>query len=174
MCEPTTIMLAITAASAVAGLAQQHQTMKAQEDSNQKEHDATLEARNQNLAQVDLQNQQATAQASEKINANNINAAKAMSSTTVQAGENGIGGLSVDSLLAELDGTRGAYNTSVQTNLSSAMAASDNSRQNINAQATSAMNHLQTPQAPDYIGAALKIGSAYYGSKAGAKKGPAE
>jgi hypothetical protein len=51
----------------------------------------------------------------------------------VSAGENGVGGLSVDALLAELDGTRGAYNTSVQGNL-------EDTINGLNAQRTSIEN----------------------------------
>lgn len=165
------MMLAISAAGAALTTVQQHTAMKSQEQYNDKERAATLETRNQNLAQVDLQQQQATAQASDKINQNNIQAAKAMSTTQVSAGENGISGLSVDSLLSELDGTRGSYNASVEGNLRDATNEMANQRVSINNGTTSAINQLKTPQAPDYVGAALKIGAAYNNYKNPPKTG---
>jgi uncharacterized protein HemX len=162
MCEPTTIALAIAAVGTGASLIQQEENASAQNKFNDKQWENSVKARNENLTQIELQKQQAAQQAGQKQFENNQAAQKAQATTLVSAGENGITGQSVDSLLAELDGSRGRYNDSVSRNLTENINAMDTQRLNVQTSAVNQVSQLKTPQAPDYIGAALKIGSAAY------------
>lgn len=156
MCEPTTI-LAIS--SAVVGVMGQQAAADSQSASNQRQYEAALKARAQNANQVGLERQQSSDAAGQKINDNNIAQREAQAAVVARAGPSG---LSVDNLLANL-GTRGAnYNQSVNENLDRTNMALDNQLQNVNNSAESTINGLKTPNPVDYLGAALKIGTAGY------------
>lgn len=157
MCEPMTI-LAI--GSAVTGLIAQDQAASATRASNKVQTANALTARTANANQVGLARLQASDAAGQKINANNQTQRAAQSSVVASAGPTG---LSVENLLANL-GTRGAnYNQSVNENLDRTNMALDNQYENVNNSATSTINALKAPVAVDYLGAALKIGTAAYG-----------
>lgn len=165
MCEPTTALLVLTAASTAAGVYGQQQQVKAQNASNDQQAKNTMEAYRANLAQTNLMQSQEQAAASQKINENNRAAEAAKAKALVSAGESGISGLSVDALLADLSGEQARYNESVNQNYENASMAIDNQRKNVQINAASQINQLKTPQAPDYLGAALRIGQAAYAYK---------
>jgi hypothetical protein len=161
MCEPATITAGLAIASAVGGVYAQRQMANAQEDYNQKQYANTMQAFRDNIAQTNLMQDQEHAQAVQQKTINNMQAAKALSTAAVSAGESGVSGLSVDALLSDLAGQRDRYNESVDTNYQNASAAIDNQRRNISTQAASQINSLRTPQMPDYLGAGLRIATAY-------------
>jgi hypothetical protein len=161
MCEPTSIALAIAAVGTAASLATQDANVSAQNKTNEKLRENALKARNENLSQIELQKQQATTQAGQKTFENNQQAQRALATTTVAAGERGVSGLSVDSLMAEIDGNRGRYNTSVEANLKDNVVGFNLQRDNVQTGATNTVSSLKTPQAADYLGSALRIGGAY-------------
>lgn len=177
MCEPTTLVaasLALTAASTAATVYSQQQAADAQAATNQRQYDNQMIAYNANIAQsnTDLANlnrlkQQEAEDLSAKKIVNNANARRDISRATVSAGESGISGLSVDSLLAELGGAAGSANTSAEVNYLRKDSALEQDRSNIYttktnnwAQTASAINSLKTPTQPDYIGAGLRIAGA--------------
>ena len=167
MCPP--VMLAISAASAVASMMAQQSAANSQSASNATQYTNALAARSQNANQVNLERVQSADAAGQKLNANNLAMREAQASTVARAGPSG---LSVDALLANL-GTRGAnYNQSVNENLDRTNMALDNQLQNVNNQAASTINNLKTPSPVDYLGAGLKIGTAYtdYSTKQAAIK----
>ena len=161
MCEPTTL-LALSVASTVAGVYGQQQQAKAQNAYNNQQAKNTMEAYRANLAQTNLMQSQEHAAATQKINENNRAAEAAKAKALVSAGESGISGLSVDTLLADLSGEQARYNESVNQNYQNASMAIDNQRTNAQVNAASQINSLKTPQSPDYLGAALRIGQATY------------
>ena len=161
MCEPTTL-LALSVASTVAGVYGQQQQAKAQNAYNNQQAKNTMEAYRANLAQTNLMQSQEHAAATQKINENNRAAEAAKAKALVSAGESGISGLSVDTLLADLSGDQARYNESVNQNYQNASMAIDNQRTNAQVNAASQINSLKTPQSPDYLGAALRIGQATY------------
>lgn len=165
MCEPTTALLVLSAASAAAGVYGQQQQAKAQNAYNDQQAKNTMEAYRANLAQTNLMQSQEQAAASQKINENNRAAEAAKAKALVSAGESGISGLSVDALLADLSGEQSRYNESVNQNYENASMAIDNQRRNVQINASSQINSLKTPQTPDYFGAALRIGQAAYDYK---------
>ena len=165
MCEPTTAMLALSVASTVAGVYGQQQQAKAQNAYNDQQAKNTMEAYRANLAQTNLMQSQEHAAATQKVNENNRAAEAAKAKALVSAGESGISGLSVDTLLADLSGGQSRYNESVNQNYQNASMAIDNQRTNAQVNAASQINSLKTPQSPDYLGAALRIGQATYDYK---------
>jgi len=158
MCEPTTIMLAISAASAVAGIVTQQDAVSSQNKSNDTQTKNLQTAQAQNFNQINLERQQASDQAGQKINENNNSQREAQATTIARAGPSG---LSVDNLLANMGSKGAGYNESVNENLDRTNMALDNQLENVNNQTASSMNQLKTPNQVDYLGSALKIGTAY-------------
>lgn len=156
------LMTGLQIASSVAGVIGQMQAQSEQEAANQRQYEATMQARAANLNQTNLQQQQEREASMQKLEENNLRATAARSTARVSSGEAGISGLSVDALLADLGTKQNRYNSSVETNYDRASTAIDNQRININNTATSQINSLKTPAAPDYMGAALRIGTAVY------------
>ena len=164
MCDPAA-MFALSVASTVAGVEGQRQQAKAQNAYNDQQAKNAMEAYRANLAQTNLQQSQEHAAATQKVNENNRAAEAAKAKALVSAGESGISGLSVDTLLADLSGEQARYNESVNQNYQNASMALDNQRTNAQVNAASQINSLKTPQSPDYLGAALRIGQATYDYK---------
>lgn len=161
MCEPTTLtMMYISMASAAAGVVGQMQQANAQEASNAAQAKNLMESRVQNANQINLERVQAGDAAGQKLNANNMAMREAQATTIARAGPSG---LSVDALLADMGRKGATYNESVTANLDRTNLQLDNQLANVNNQTTSGFNQLKTPAAPDYLGAALKIGNAYVG-----------
>ena len=158
MCDPVSAMMVV---GTVASLAAQQSAADAQSASNSRQAANTRLAQVDNSNQITLQRGQQADAASQKINANNQAMREAQSSVVASAGPSG---LSVDALLGNL-GNKGAnYNDSVNSNLDRVNQALDNQQTNVNRSAASEINSLKTPQTPDYLGAALKIGSTAYGA----------
>ena len=159
-----TIPLALSVASTVAGVYGQQQQVKAQNAYNDQQAKNAMEAYKANLEQTNLMQAQEHAAATQKVNENN-RAAEAAKATALVSAESGIPGLSVDALLANLSGEQARYNESVNQNYENASMAIDNQRTNAHVNAASQINSLKTPQSPDYLGAALRIGQAAYDYK---------
>lgn len=164
MCEPTTMMV-LSIASTAASVYQQQQNMKAQERYNQQTYDNQMTAYRYNQAQSNFTRQQEAQNLAETKIVNNNAARKAVSTATVAAGESGVTGLSVDALLADLSGRAGRDNTSAEVNYLRRDNAIQTDAFNNWSNTASAINKLETPKAPDYLGAALKIGSSVYDYK---------
>jgi hypothetical protein len=158
-------MFVLSVASTVAGVEGQRQQAKAQNAYNNQQAKNAMEAYKANIAQTNLKQSQEHAAATQKINENNRAAEAAKATALVSAGESGISGLSVDALLANLSGEQARYNESVNQNYQNASMAIDNQRTNAQVEAASQINSLKTPQSPDYLGAALRIGQSTYDYK---------
>jgi hypothetical protein len=161
MCS-TGAMIGMSLASTAGGLYSQNQQAQAQADANQRQYDQTMNTYRANNEQVNLQGQQTREQSIQQQNNNNIEAAKAQGKATNAAGATGADGNSVTALLGDLSGQQARYNDSVNTNYESSIAALENQRQNVHAQAASTINGLQTPTMPDYMTAGLRISDAGY------------
>ena len=173
MCEPTTIALAtlaLSAATTVAGVAGQQQqasaTASAQNDFNRQTERNQLVARNQNLANLENQRNTAREDTTEQVNLNAMALRKAQATARVSAGESGVSGLSVDALLRDLSGRAGFDNATATENYLRQDESINARRENVQNGAVSAVNSIRNPviQAPDYLGAALKIGQAGLGT----------
>lgn len=189
MCEPISLITAgLSVASAVNGAVQQKKAQKEQTRVNNETFAAQTEAaeaqkaRNiqqtafikegvvDNYGQNEVARQQATEQSGEKIQANGIEAAKAAATARTAAGE---GGYSVDRVLNQIEADKLRYTDSVNSNLQDTLQGFDVNDTNIYRNGKSQVNGLQdpnnvvmgaTPAAPDYLGAALKIGGAGVGA----------
>jgi hypothetical protein len=159
MCDPVT-MTVLTVASSAASVYGQQQAANAQEAANQRQYENIMQARASNINQTNLMQQQERESAMQRQESNNLRARAAQSTATVSAGESGISGLSVDALLADLGTQQNRFNTSVDTNFDRSTQAIAIQRDNASINAASQINQLKTPQAPDYLGAALRIGTA--------------
>lgn len=151
------LMQGLQIASAVGGLIAQQQKASAIEAANQRQYQAAVSARNANAAQSYLQANQEREATIQKLEENNAKARAAQATAAVSAGESGVTGLSVDALLADLEGKGGRYNSSVMTNYDRALMAINRDIENNDNKAASVINGLKSPDAPDFIGTGLKI-----------------
>ena len=163
MCiDPVTALAIASVASAAGTVVSQSQAADAQAISNQRQYENTMRAYRENVNQTNLMQQQEREGSLMKVEDNNMKARAATSTAQVAAGENGISGLSVDALMGDLSFDQNRYNSSVQTNFDNAQGSIRNQRENVYSNAASSINGLQTPAAPDYLGAGLKIAQAGY------------
>jgi hypothetical protein len=160
MCGIEAATLAITAVSAAASIDSQNKNASAQTAANKRNAEAAAQANNANQAGITVEQQQQSETVSEQIAANNKAGAKAVASNRVSAGEAGVSGRSVDSLLRELSGMNAADNANATAQYMRGDAGVQARRINTTNNANSVINNLKTPNSPDYIGGALKIGSA--------------
>ena len=172
MCDPVTgvvtlasVLACAPAATAVVGVVTAKQAADAQAESNAAQAKNALQVRSNNMTQIGLEQQQQHDAAGQKINANNTALREAQA--TAIAGSNGVSGLSVDALIGDMGRKGATYNSSVEQNLARQSAALDNQAANVNTATSNVFNQLKTPESPDYLGAALKIGGAYNTYQAG-------
>jgi hypothetical protein len=161
MCEPTTLM-ALQVATAAVSVYGQQQAASAQAEANQRQYDNIMRARAANINQTNLMQQQEREGAMQRMEENNLKGAAAQATARTAAGESGISGLSVDSLLADLGTKQNRFNSSVETNYDRSSQAIAIQRENVDTNAASQINQLKTPTMPDYFSAALRIGNAAY------------
>jgi len=168
MCEPATLMavsIAISAPSAGAGLYAQGAASKRQGEYQNKL--AIDTGKNANTAAVNdyqqlaLNDMQLDAQAGVDIQQSNTEAAQAMATARVASGEAGVAGLSVDALLADLSGQSANYRDNTTYNLATQKGQNDMTRKGIRSTAQNRIISTRPkPVAnPDYVGAALRVGS---------------
>lgn len=169
MCDPVSIAaasFALTTVSTVSNVIAQQQQARAQADAqnkyNRQIEQNQLIARNQNLAGLEMERKYAFQDATEQINQNTLAARRAQATARVSAGEAGLSGLSVDSLLRDLAGQAGYDNATATENYLRQDANINFRRENAQNEAVSAVNSVRQPviQRPDYLGAALRIGTA--------------
>jgi hypothetical protein len=156
MCAP--LLTALQVASSVGGFIAQQQAANEQERANQQNYQNQMTAYRYNIANANANKvQEAENLAAKKIE-NNAEVMRKQATAKVAAGEAGVSGFSVDALLAELGGRGGQANSSAETNYLRADRAIEADKMNIWAGTASSIGQMRTPQAPDFLGAALKIG----------------
>lgn len=159
MCAPAA-MAALSIVSTAASLYGQMQAADAQKQYNEDlARNATI-ANNQKNAQINQRQLQERDAATNKIMANNREAMKAKSTSQVMAANAGVSGLSVDALLSDIGTSQGRYNASVGENLRNTYSGLDWERVNAQNEMTSTFNSMKAPATPNYLGAALQIGTA--------------
>jgi hypothetical protein len=155
-----TALLIASIASTAATVYTQDQTAKATNAANQRTYDNQMIAYNANIANANWSKTQEADNLSAAKIENNAQARREMAKATTAAGEAGVSGLSVDSLLAELGGNAGRANANAEVQYLRRDRAIEMDRTNAWASTASAINSLKTPQGADYIGAGLKIANA--------------
>jgi hypothetical protein len=149
-------------AASVGGLFAQMQQQQAQEAANRQQYENSMQAWRQNQAYANLEKVTETANYAEQKLVNDSAMRRAMATAKVSSGEAGVAGLSVDALLADIGAKAGRDNTVALVNRDRRNVAIDANSANNYATMASQINSLQTPKQPDYLGAALKIGTADY------------
>lgn len=156
MCIP---MAALQIASSAASFIAQQQAADAQEQANRQNYQNQMVAYRYNIANANANKvQEAENLAAKKIE-NSAEVVRKQATAKVAAGEAGVSGYSVDALLAELGGRGGQANSSAELNYLRADRAIEADKMNIWASAASNIGQMRTPQAPDFFGTALKIGT---------------
>lgn len=167
MCDPVTATV-LAIGSAVTQFQAQRQAAKAQEQFNQRQYEAAVQNRNDNLAFSNAEAEQERQNTADRLDAIEQERQARMATARVSAGEAGVSGLSVDALLSELSGDAGDASTATITNYLRGQQGIRLQQRNINNQASSTINSLQSVARPDLIGTGLKIGTAldnYYNPK---------
>jgi hypothetical protein len=159
MCEPTTMMV-LSIASTAASVYSQQQAQSAQERSNQRQYENQMQAMRYNQANSNFTRVQENENLATQKVTNDAAARRATATAATRAGEGGVAGLSVDALLADINARAGMDNTTAEVNYLRRDRAIQADAYNNWANTASAINKLETPKAPDYLGAALKIGGA--------------
>ncbi|QFP93683.1 internal virion protein [Ralstonia phage P-PSG-11-1] len=167
MCGPAAIpiaMLVITGASTAASISAQQQQQKAQDSFNQREYENKMTAYRGNLANIEVQRNQAQDDAAAQKQQNDMAAQRATATATTAAGEAGVSGTSVDALLRDLAGQAAYDNTNVDENYLRQDRALNAQRENAFNGTVSQINQLRPSMSPDYLGAGLRIGQAAVGA----------
>jgi len=149
-------------AASVGGLFAQMQQQQAQDAYNRQQYESSMQAWRQNQAYANIEKVTETANYAEQKLVNDSAMRRAMATAKVSSGEAGVAGLSVDALLADIGAKAGRDNTVALVNRERRNTAIDANSANNYAAMASQINSLQTPKQPDYLGAALKIGTANY------------
>jgi hypothetical protein len=160
MCvDPGTAMMI---SSVVADTAGQSQAAKMQNRMNAVQRQNILGARDANMAQVAMQQEQARASAQQDIHEERLRMTHAMATANAGAADKGVGGNSVEAMLADLAGRGARHTTSVEANYINQSNSIQGQLSNIDAQTTSALSALTPAAGPNYLTSALKIGSVGY------------
>lgn len=159
MAFASSVMTALSIASTVASTIAQQQAADAQAEANRRNYENQMTAYRYNLANANYQKvQESENLAAKKIDIN-ADVARKQATARVAAAEGGVEGLSVDALLAEIGGSGGRAITNAETNYLRTDRAIETDKMNAWSSAASNIGNLKTPEAPNYIGAALKIGT---------------
>lgn len=160
MCDPVS-MTVMTIASTASSLYAQQQQANAQAAFNKRTYENQMTAYRYNQANNNYTRVQEAQNLAEQKLTNNNAAVRAMSRARAMAAQGGVEGLSVDALLADLGARAGNDNANAEVNYLRRDNAIQTQNFNSWAATSSAINKLETPKVPDYLGAALKIGTAY-------------
>jgi hypothetical protein len=161
MCDPVT-MTVLTVASAVGGLAAQDANARAQAKANQQNYDNQMMTYRYNLANANMNKVQESENLAAKTIEINRDVTNKQATASVAAGEAGVSGLSVDALLAGIEADGGRAVANAETNYLRQDRAIETDKMNAWASAAGTIGQMKTPAAPDFMGAALRIGDAAY------------
>lgn len=167
MCGPAAVpiaMLGISAVGTAASISAQSQQQKAQDAFNQRQYENDMTAYRGNLANIEVQRNQAREDAVAQKQQNDMAGRRATATATTAAGEAGVSGTSVDALLRDLAGQAAYDNTNVDENYLRQDRALNAQRENAFNSTASQINQLRPSMSPDYLGAGLRIGQAAAGA----------
>lgn len=118
----------------------------------------------QDNADLQVRRQQETQSASQEIEQNDRRARSALATAEVAADTAGVRGISVDALLADLQGQQGRFTAGVNMQLDNTNMAITQQMRGAATEAQSNLNSIQRPTAPDYLGTALRTGAGVLGA----------
>lgn len=166
MCYLAIAGLAIAAIGTYASIEgqrqQQRDTARYQNDSVHAANETAVADFQQKTAASQAATLQTDAQATDKMNQNNIALAKAKATARLGASEGGVEGNSVDALYADFDRQNGEYNQSVTENNHASRAQASYAASGMRSQGQSFLNgfNFAPIQKPDYLGAGANLAGA--------------
>jgi len=150
--------LAISAATAITGVAGAQQQAQAQADVQKQTAEAAVKNSINQYGTVQRRTLEERSAAAAALENNSIEAAQARSRAKVAASAAGVTGLSVNNLIADVFNQQGRRDQATRTNLGYTEAQLRDEQTSIYSQAQSAVNQGRTPIiAPGYATAALQI-----------------
>jgi hypothetical protein len=158
MCGP--VLTALQVVSSVGGFIAQQQAADEQTRANQQNYQNQMVAYRYNMANANATKVQESENLAAKKIELDAETRRKQATATVAAGEAGVGGLSVDGLLASIGAEGGRAVANAETNYLRADRAIEADKMNIWAGTASNIGQMKTAAAPDFLGAALKIGTA--------------
>jgi hypothetical protein len=159
MCEMTTMLAIASIGSTVMQVQAQNAAYKQQRRLNDRQYQADMQAERYNQAQINTTRVQEAQNTAEQKLENNRAAERAKATARVAAGEAGIAGLSVDALLADIEAKAGRDNMTADVNYLRQDQALQAQAANNRFTTISNVNSYKSPVRPDYLGAALRIGT---------------
>jgi hypothetical protein len=151
VCNPALIIPLITVAASAASATM---SVKAQADSARKQKQAQKANYEQAAATVQLQNKQTNNAATENVSERSRQAVRDASAARISAGESGIGGLSVMSLLDNTQFNAGYDSTRTDRNAANNIEQNNRRLEGIRSGTQSNLNSIEQP---NYIGAGLQV-----------------
>lgn len=146
MCNPMMLLMGAQAGMSMLGQVSQHQQAKAAAKQNAK---SALQSARLGYEQTALRREQEREKSSQMAFNTAIDAAKARGTVITSAGEAGVTGVSVDSLLADAYGREGRYTSSLQSNYDNVSSQLDLEARGIQAQAESRIASMPEPSFTD-------------------------
>jgi hypothetical protein len=159
MCDPVT-MAVLTVASTASSLYAQQEAADAQADANRENYKNQMTAYRYNTANANATKVQESENLSAKKMEINADVMRKQATAAVAAGEAGVSGMSVDGLLASIGAEGGRAAANAEVNYLRTDRAIETDKMNMWAGTASNIGQMKTPTSPDYMGAALKIGTA--------------
>lgn len=159
MCEPTTIMAAVSIASTALTVYETSQQSDAQDEVNRMNRQAAVKGAITGYEQTGLQRQQQIAGATQAELKSTAEQTYAQAASRAIGAESGLGGVSFDNLLSDLGRQGSDQRQAIRTNLSNDLTALDYQDQGLRAQAISRGNSTQ-PGTFNWAAGALQIGAA--------------
>ena len=158
------ISAGISVASAGLGYAQAKGAADAQSESNAQANERARQYMIEDYDQMTRMEQQELAGASQKLQQNQVDSAKASASAKVSASAGGVGGLSVQALLGDIFGQEASIRDSVNQNLENTGQQLRSERGSIARNYETTINTRPQPQQPSLLGAALEAGTGVIGA----------
>lgn len=153
MCLPAAALAVIPAITSAVGAIAQFSQQSAAAKANQK---AVVASTTAGYEQSNLQREQQRVQASQQEFNTTIDATKARGAVAASAGEAGVSGISVDSLLADAYGRQGRFNEAIDTNYANTSQQIQLQEKGLQAQGE---NRMLAVPAPSFADLAIKLGS---------------
>jgi hypothetical protein len=158
MCIP--LVIAATALSAAASVAQQQAQSAAQTKTAKQAAAAANQSAVNQYAQNNLRIQQEGEAAATDMQKTQVKALQAQGTARAAANEAGVSGISVDSLLADFTRQQDNYDSALHTNVDNTAAQIMESDKGIRSDAQNRINTaFSNIKQPDFLGAAFRIGT---------------
>lgn len=160
MCSPTLVISAIS--SALSFQQSQAEANERTRQQNEQNRIAKQDAINK-MAQEDLRIRQVANQSLDKNAVVERDRRKATATATVQAGESGVSGISVDRLMADFMRQEGEFKNSTLTNLKAELQQSDSNKKSISiGQSANSTSVSKFNPLPSFANASLAFANDYY------------